>query len=274
LRELRKIALLLGGFVMFPGAAWGDDKAECVAAHEEGQVARRSGQFDRAREDFAKCQRDACPAVLRSRCAEFAREVEVAQPSIVVMVRDAQGADAPGAQVSVDGAPAASAATLAMGLRLNPGAHVLHVEAAGFLPTDKSITLPEGVKDMQAVVSLERPKSAAALQPVAEPASSSQGTSRTAAWAFAIGSGASLVTAGVLTGVGWGLHGSLESSCAPGCTDSQAEPLRVIWPMSFVTLGLGVASGVVATVLFMKHPQERTSSALVLGPDGAGIRFQ
>jgi hypothetical protein len=273
LPELRTIMLLLGGFVLFPSTAWGDEKAECIAAHEDGQVARRTGQFDRAREDFSKCQRDACPAVLRSRCAEFAREVEAAQPSIVVMVRDAQGADAAGAQVSVDGAPAVSAATLAMGLRLNPGAHVLHVEAAGFLPTDKNLTLPEGVKDMQAVVSLERPKSAA-LQPVAEPPSSSQGTPRTAAWAFAIGSGVSLVTAGVLTGVGWGVHSNLESSCAPGCTDSQAEPLRVIWPMSFVALGVGLGSGIVATVLFMKHPQERTSSALVFGPEGAGIRFQ
>jgi hypothetical protein len=270
LLQLRIFALLVTGTIIFPASAWGDEKADCMTAHEEGQVARRAGRFDRAREAFAVCQRDVCPAVLRTRCADFARDLEAAQPSVVVMVRDKQGADIGEAHVGLDGAAPVSASTLTLGVRLNPGAHVLRVDAPGFLPAEKTITLPEGVKDMQAIVSLDRPKGAA-LPPGAE--SMPQGP-KTAAWGFAIGSGVSLVAAGVLTGVGWGIHSSLESSCAPNCTDSQAEPLRVIWPASFVALGVGVVSGIVATILFTKHPQERTPSALVLGPEGAGIRFQ
>jgi hypothetical protein len=252
-----------------------DDNAACLAAHEGGQIARRAGSFDQAREQFAACQRDTCPAVLRARCAEFARELESAQPSIVVIARNAHGDDLGNASVALDGAPPVGVGELAVARRLNPGVHVLHVEAPGLLPTDKTITLPEGVKDMQVVVSLDPPK-LAPVEPapvVPLPAPPAQPSKR-AAWAFAIGSGVSLVAAGTLSGVGWGIHTSLSSSCGTMCTDSQVEPLRALWPASFVALGVGVASGVVAAILFTQKPAERTTTGFMIGPAGFGARFQ
>ena len=134
-------AALAVGSVVVAGAARADDTADCVAAHEQGQLARRDGRFDRAREDFAACQRDVCPSVIRPRCAEFARELEAAQPTLVIVVRGADGSDPSDARVQVDGAP--FAAVSAVALRLNPGKHALHVEATGYLPADKVVVLPE-----------------------------------------------------------------------------------------------------------------------------------
>jgi hypothetical protein len=159
-----------------------------------------------------------------------------------------------------------------MGMRLNPGAHSIRVEAAGLLPEEKTVTLLEAVKDMQAVFTLEAPRRATVL-PTAEPERHAR--SSTAAWAFAIGSGVTLAGAGALGGVGWAMHENLKSSCGTsgGCTSTQVEPLRVLWPASFVALGVGVVSGIVSAVLFADRPRERDASALILAPDYVGIRF-
>jgi hypothetical protein len=264
------LTLAAAGSLLQPASAWAEDKAECVAAHEEGQVARRDGRFDRAREAFAVCQRDACPAVIRSRCAEFARDLEVVQPTLVILVRDPQGGDSADARVSIDGA--AAAAVSGMALRLNPGRHVLRVEAPGFLPAEKTVMLPESVRDMQAVIALQRPRAAASAT-VARPAATT--TPTTAAWAFTIAGGASLTAAGILSGIGWAVHGDLKSSCGAGtgCSESQVEPLRLLWPASVALLGVGVVSAVVATVLFATRSRGSTAAALLIVPGATGIRF-
>jgi hypothetical protein len=282
----RAVAAALIACAIVPSMARADEKVDCVAAHEDGQVARRAGRFDRAREAFTVCQNDACPAAVRTRCAEFARDLEAAQPSIVVVVQDARGADAGDARVSVDGAP--PTAIPAMALRLNPGAHVLRVEAPGFLPADKTITLPEGFKNMQAIMTLERqrPPAAALPAPTVAPAGPaltepSGSTARaTAAWAFAIGGGVSLAGAGVLSAVGWATHSSLKSSCGStedGCSSSQVEPLRTLWPASFVALSVGIASAIASAVLFTTHSHADAARpadvALILGPASAELRF-
>jgi hypothetical protein len=264
------LALSFGaaGALAQPASARADDKTECIAAHEEGQMARRDGRFDRAREAFASCQRDACPALIRARCAEFARDLEVVQPTLLVLVRDAQGADAVDARVSIDGAP--PAALSAMALRLNPGKHLLRAEAPGFVPAEKTVLLPENVRDMMAVVSLERPH-LAGVSSAGTPLASRR--SSTAAWGFTIAGGVSLVAAGVLGGVGWAVHDNLKSSCgATGCSDSQVEPLRLLWPASFAMLAVGVASGLVATLLFATG-SDGSAAAQLPGRAAAGIRF-
>jgi hypothetical protein len=262
---MRLLAAIAALSFMVPLHAWADEKAECVSAHEEGQLARRDGRFDRAREAFAACQADGCPAVLRSRCAEFARELETAQPSIVVIVRDDEGQDAAGASVRVDGAPPVDVS--AMGVRLDPGSHALRVEAAGFRPVERTVNLPEGFKDLPAIFLLQR-LSLPSGGPVAGPKPA------TAAWAFAIGSGVSLAGAAALSGVGWAMHTNLKSSCgATGCSESQVEPVRDLWAAGFAALGVAVVAAVVATVLFATHSRAPARSALALVPPGAGSSF-
>jgi hypothetical protein len=257
------------GYLLAPSRAAADEKADCIAAHEEGQLSRRDGRFDRAREAFASCQADACPGPIRARCAEFARDLEAAQPTVVILVRDARGGDIGDARVGIDGGPLAAVSAVA--LRLNPGRHRMHVEAPGFLPADKTVMLPESVKDMQAIVSMQSTSSAIPPKEVAPPPLDSP---RTTAWAFAVGSGVSLLAAGALSGAGWIIHSNLKASCGTtGCSDSQVEPLRILWTTSFAALGVGVISGIVAAVFFASGPNPAPTSALLLGPDGA-LHFQ
>src|SRR5579872_1943669 len=117
---------LVGALTLMTGVVLADEKTDCIAAHENGQVARRAGHFDRAREAFAVCQADACPSVVRSRCADFARELESAQPSIVVVVVDEHGGPAGDARVSIDGGALGPPAALAV--RLDPAKHTVHAE--------------------------------------------------------------------------------------------------------------------------------------------------
>jgi hypothetical protein len=274
-RFLRRAALVVVALasLVAPSSAPADEKSECIAAHEEGQLARRDGRFDRAREAFAICQADACPALIRSRCAEFARDLEAAQPTMVILVRDARGGDIGDARVGIDGGPPASMSAVA--LRLNPGKHRLHVEAPGFLPVDRTVMLPESVKDMQVIVSMQSNAPSPAVPPKEiQPPPPPPDRPKTAAWAFAIGSGVSLLAAGGLSAAGWAVHSNLQESCgATGCTDSQVEPLRILWPASFAALGVGVVTGIVAAVLFSSGSRPTTASALILGPDGA-FHFQ
>ncbi|HLK39139.1 MAG TPA: hypothetical protein VKU41_20395, partial [Polyangiaceae bacterium] len=108
-----------------------------------------------------------------------------------------------------------------------------------------------------------------ALEPVVET------RSKTAAWVFAIGGGVSLAAAGVLSGVGWATHENLKSSCgATGCSESRVEPLRILWPASFVALGVGVVSVVVATVLFATGSRETPfHTAWLRAATPEGLRF-
>ena len=260
------VALLV--LLMLPAKARADEKADCVTAHEEGQVARREGRFDRAREAFAACQRDLCPAAVRSRCSQFARDLEAAKPTLVLVLRDAGGLDVSGARVSIDGKPPVDVSGI--GLRLNPGNHTLAVTAPGLPPKEKTIRLSEGAKDMQVIVSLEPSRSASPV-PIQR-----EGGPKTAtgAWAFAIAGGVSLVAAGALGGAGWVIHQNLKSSCgATGCSESQVAPLRILWPASFAALGVGVVSEALAVVLFAAHARQPTWSALLLASATGGVPF-
>ncbi len=255
--------------LLFASKAQADERAECVTAHEEGQVARREGHFSRAREAFATCQRDACPAAIRSRCSEYARDLEAAQPTVVVVARDATGADAGGARVSIDGAQPVDVS--GMGLRLNPGKHTFAVTAPGLLPAEKTVTLSEGIKGMQAVITLDPPH-LITLPATPDPAEPSKPA--TAAWAFAIGGGVSLLAAGALSGAGWGIHEHLSSTCGgTGCSESQVGTLRVVWPAAFVALGVGVVSEAIAAILFSTNSRAATTSARLLAPLAGGVRF-
>jgi hypothetical protein len=255
--------------MLFTSRASADDRTECVSAHEEGQVARRDGHFNRAREAFALCQRDVCPAAVRSRCGEYARDLESAQPTVVVVVHDSAGADVSGARVSIDGAHPVDVS--GMGLRLDPGKHTFAVTASGLLPAEKTITLSEGIKGMQAVISLEPPTHAG---PLAATVPEQRSKPATAAWAFAAAGGVSLVTAGVLSGAGWMVRDHLSSTCgATGCSAEQVGTLRGVWQASFAALGVGVVSEAIALILFSTRSREASSSARLLAPATDGVRF-
>ena len=70
----------------------GPSKDACISANESLQVSQRAGQFREARRQIAVCMSEACPAVLRSDCADHLAEIDRLQPTIVFDARDTRGA--------------------------------------------------------------------------------------------------------------------------------------------------------------------------------------
>ncbi len=258
-RAVVAFAVTFFGALATPAIA--QDTNACVSAYERGQVDRRAGHFDSARASFATCTAEGCPMVVKERCVQFARDLESAQPTVIVVVRDHAARDVAGARVALDGAAATPLPSTA--LRIDPGEHTLRVETSAGA-AEQHVVVREGEKDRR----VELTVGATGTEPLVEKTTSKP----VAAWAFTIGAGVALATAGVLSGVGWGIYSDLSSSCGHKCDPSQVAPLTVIWPAAFVALGVGVLAGAIGLTLFVVHPKKR-EAAWVIGPGGFAGTF-
>jgi hypothetical protein len=245
------------------------EKSACLAAHEAGQIARRDGYFDRARARYAECTRGACPEPVRKRCAELAERIEAVQPTVIVVARDAHGNDIGArARLSIDGAPPGDVPATA--LRLDPGEHLLRLEVDGHGSLERRVVLREGERDRRIELIEQAPR-----RPADSPSTPTTSSRRTpvAAWALAGVSGVALAGAAATSAIGWSIRSHLETTCSPSCSDDQVRPLRVLWPVSFVALGVGVAAGVVATLMFLSPRGQNDDRARPIALDGALLRF-
>jgi len=264
------LALVLAGV---PAQAWAQDgKVACVESHEQGQVSRRDGHFSKAREEFSSCTSDACPAPVRQRCSAFLAELDAAQPTIVIALHDPQGRDVgAGLTLSIDAGPPGPVPATA--IRLDPGEHALRVQAGTQPPVERPIVVREGEKErrIDIVVAAEQLPRADAAMTYLRPPPPQPSTAR---YWWLGASGIALVGAAATSAAGWAVHGHLASSCSPSCSSGQVESLRVLWPASFVALGVGVVTGAVALALFLTEPAPGPDRVgLHLTPTGAGWSF-
>jgi hypothetical protein len=244
----RRALIVLALVLAVPSRALADDdKSACLAEHEAGQLSRRAGHFDNAREQFASCTADACPPPVQKRCVAFLAELDAAQPTVVIAVRDLDGHDVVhGVSMTLDGGSPREVPATA--LRLDPGEHSLRIVRGTSPPSERSFILREGEKDRRVELVLEREGAAV---PAAEPRGHKVGTSSRVLFGV---SGVAILGAISTSAAGWAVRGHLESACQPRCTASQVEPLRVLWPTSFTLLGVGVVSGAIALTLVLTKP--------------------
>jgi hypothetical protein len=123
---------------------------ECIEAAADGRVERDRWQLVRASELFAVCALPECPSSLRIDCERWFEDTRRRTPSMVVAVHDADGIDAIGAQLEVDGIVRQPGRTF----ELDPGPHVLHVEAAGGEVQEYRALLVEGERNRRVVIVL------------------------------------------------------------------------------------------------------------------------
>jgi hypothetical protein len=76
-----------------------------------------------------------------------------------------------------------------------------------------------------------------------------------------------------LGGSGLAMKSSLQSSCAPFCTDAQIQPLRTRFLAADITLGISAAAAVAAIIVFAVRPARHESPpvALSVQPTPAGV---
>jgi hypothetical protein len=223
--------------------AFADDKAECLSSYVGAQELRRLGKLGAARDEAARCGRDACPVRLRDDCVTWVRELDTSLPSVVLSARGSGQVDVIGARAFIDGA-AVPGALDGRAHPLDPGAHSIRVEAEGWSTVETSIVLGEGEHARPVPL---------VLQPVAPPPR--QGRSLLP---MMIPAGVAAVGVGVFATFGlWGYYGSpgYQSlhQCEPMCSASDVETVRTRFFVSDIGLGVAIAGAAALTVIWLTH---------------------
>jgi hypothetical protein len=139
-------ASLLIAMAVAPVTAHADvTKGQCVDANSNGQSLRLDGKLAAARHELQLCSDAACPAVVRTDCAQRMDELERAQPTIVFDVKDGSGADLIAVNVTVDAHPLAEKLD-GTAMRVDPGEHTFTFTVPGQEPVSRSFVVKEGEK--------------------------------------------------------------------------------------------------------------------------------
>jgi hypothetical protein len=271
MRRAPPLLAVLAAALLAPAAARADDKAQCLTASDDGQSQRDDGKYRRARESFATCSRDVCPALVRRDCTKWLAELSQSWPSVVVSAKDDKGGDLVGVSVRVDGDVLVSKLD-GKPMAVDPGSHTFRFEAAGFPAVEQQVVVHAGEKSRLLAVQFGAAPSAtpdakaapagdgSAQEPSGDaPADSTrtpQGT-RISAWVFA---GLSVAAFG--TGAYFGLSGlgdrsNLQSQpCAKtsSCPQSSVDSIKTKYTVADIALGVGVVSAGLSVYLFLAAP--------------------
>jgi len=210
-------------------------------------------------------------------------------PSMLVNVQGGPPVESDQMHVTVDGSPLALHAGAAV--RLDPGVHALKVLAAGYLPVERSVTLPEkgGVTVVEVALQQEPGSEAVSPRPAAAPAEAKiesperGGSPAPAIVAFGVG-GAGIAVGAVAGIISLGKVSELSDRCPSNvCAPSEQSTIdsaRGLATASTVGFVVGaVAVGVGTTLLILRHgPRAGASGASRppavapwIGWGGAGI---
>ncbi|HEY4394420.1 MAG TPA: hypothetical protein VGP64_10175 [Polyangia bacterium] len=281
---------------------------ECLAATESSLSLRHQHKLRDARAKALICSAPSCPTDIREECARRVGEINVAIPTIVFDVRDADGGDLVAVKVSMDGQLLTDHLD-GTAVAIDPGPHTFTFEAAGQPRAEKKLIIREGQKDRNEVVTVGTrkvaaapvpaparaptpgPTSAAAGEPLAAPGISAPSASPAPPDTSTEGHGqrVAAVTVGIVgvAAVGAGayfsyLTHSLDNSVTNASTFSPSDDSsgHTAHTLQFVMYGAGAAALAAAVILYAVAPsgQEHTVAlAPAIGPRLAGgtlaVRF-
>jgi hypothetical protein len=148
-------ATLASACVIGSCPARADDKAQCLAASEQGQNQRDDGHYRAARESFLSCSREVCPKVVAQSCTRWLNELDQQAPTIVLAAKDALGNDLTEVRVSLDGATIATRLD-GTPIQADAGEHVVRFEREGSTSVELKVVLRAGEKARVLSATLER----------------------------------------------------------------------------------------------------------------------
>lgn len=255
------------------------DVVSCVDAHASGQREANAGHLKAALERFAACGSNTdCPAEIRDDCVAFFARVENSMPTVIFVARDGTGADVADVRVYVAGELVADGLT-GRARKLDPGRYRVKFAFLGGRDVEVEILVHEGEKNR--MIAVRAPALVATGTP-AEPGQSARPLP--ASFWLAAGVGAAGLTSwGVFGLLGRELQSDLEA-CAPSCPARKRDDfdaMRRDYLIADISLGLGLVSGGVATVIYLSRrapvsPREEPRSSRLsltpsLSPKSAGL---
>ncbi len=243
---------------------------ECVDASTRAQHLRDEQALTSARKELLVCADASCPAVVRRDCSGWLDEVERDLPSLAITLESASGTPPPHARVLIDGAPIADGV---QSVPVDPGAHVVRVEADGHAAVEVAVTAARGAKDLPVRVRLV-PTPEVARMPRAPASVARSSPLVPLGWAVAGVGAASLVLGAVFGGL------ALDSKSAAACDASlacdpellaRARAQALVSTVGFVAAVALGATGIVLWVVGRRA--ERAGAQIAFAPalDGASL---
>jgi len=247
-------------------------KEQCIETHRQAQQAQNDRKLVHARELSRNCTALACPGLIVTDCARWLNDMEQRIPSVVFEVR-------------LDGKPNLTATIVADGelvqewtrgesLRLDPGEHQFRFEMAEHQPIIQNLLLAEGMRYRIVSVDFatEKPAAPAVVTPVAPPPTSTTPSAPperpTPVIVYPLlGVGAVGLGSFALFGLmGKSKQSDLENTCKPNCTDSDLKPMKTSYLVGDISLGVGVASLVAASIFYIGRQEKPPSTTVGFAP--------
>ncbi len=233
-----------------PAASEGEvSKADCLAHHEEAQVARRERRLLDTRTALRICSGVSCPAAIRADCVDWLDQVAHSLPSVVVTAR-ARGADILAVKVFIDDKLATERLS-GFALEIDPGLHKFRFESPPWPVIEREVLASEGVKDRPIDVEFAPPlPTAAELAVRSEPPRPFR--LERSDYVFGGIALAGIATLAYFGGTGLYDANQLENSCMSFCKDDDVNPVRAKLIIADIGMGVAILSLIVGMYLHGK----------------------
>ena len=241
-----------------PAPAAADDLQACFGAHEEAQRLRREGKISETRVRLEACTREACPAPVRQDCTGWLDELAAAQPTVVVIAREARtGAVVTEVRISVDGRRVADRSS-GRAIEVDPGQRRIRLEARDGRSVESTLFVSEGDKGRRVELTLPPPPE----RPAPSPPPSDDGLP---AYVFVLGGigVAGLSGFGVLAGLGLAREDELADECEPRCSADRIDGVRHLYLAADIAGAVGVLASAAAVTLAIVRPTPRRPAVAV-----------
>jgi hypothetical protein len=274
LMSFSRIALGLVAMMLAAKTAEAAPKREqCVQAYEETQVAMRRSRLLDARQSLQVCLDQACPAMLRSDCAGWLKEVEARTPSVVIELVAGEGVAVKEAKLFVDGKPRDQGID-GKAMEVDPGNHTFKIEAPDSVPASVDILAREGEKlrvvrvELQSTKKPVVPPKPPVTEPKPNPNPNNGDRQRPIPTSVYAAAGIGVVAAAGFTV--FAISGSSGKSdlepCKPECSADEIGSVRTKFIVADVFLGVSVVALAAATYLFLTRPS--VGGASTVGSSG------
>jgi hypothetical protein len=241
-------------------------KEACIGAFDNAQRARRAGQLRTARAELLTCSQQECPSIVRADCTGVLRQVEAAQPTIVLKASDAKGNDLTDVTVELNDEKLTTALD-GRALPVDPGKLSLVFRRPPWEPVTVDVVIAEAEKSriVRATLGPPLPEETSSRRDEA-PRSKRSTAGYIVPGVFAgLGAGA-LVFAGVNRLSLGDQADDLRARCAPECSQAERDRMSNDLVLTNVMLGAGIGSLVLAAATWFifapKSADARAQSAL------------
>lgn len=276
------LALLLGLTIATPSSAADPTKEQCIAANDQQQALRAQKKFRAAREAARACANTACPAIVRTDCAQAVYDLDHQIPTMVFETKDAAGHDLAAVKVTMDGQVLVDHLD-GSALDVDVGEHDFVFEAAGATVRQHFI-VREGDRARHERVDFPaapKPKTDDPPMVVAPPPPATEtprsGTGQRIAGGVLGGVGiVGIVVGAVFVAKGNSGNSDLknpEPSICPvgqGTTCQNAIDLKseiqAQWTGGGIALGLGGGALIAGVIVFLTAPSSAARTSLVVAP--------